>query len=99
MSKQKCWFCDRKVEKERIFLSKERIQGIFSDKGVFSEMEIRDKDVKDWIVCNICAGMIKILASETTQVKDVVKSGLGSMVLGVTSGVSGITDKVKKKDS
>ncbi|MFW9995496.1 MAG: hypothetical protein ACFFD4_25895 [Candidatus Odinarchaeota archaeon] len=106
MAKTKCWFCDRKVEETFVFLPNDKIKHIFSDKGVFSQMEVRDKEIKDWVVCDVCAGLIKYLASETTQVKSVlktgqvaVKSGIDSVVSGVSSGVSGITKKVKKKDT
>ena len=93
MGKQKCWFCERKVEEDSFFLTKEKILHIFGKEGVFSEMEVRDKDVKDWIICIICAGLIKFLASETTQVRaivkgmsqssqDTIKSGIGAVVSG-----------------
>ena len=97
MGKQKCWFCERKVEEDSVFLTKEKINHIFGKEGVFSEMVVRDKDVKDWIVCNICSGLIKYLASETTQVKAIVKSmsqssqdSIKSGIGAVVSGLSGL---------
>ena len=51
----------------------------------YSEMEVRDDVIKNWVVCNVCAGLIKILASETTQVQAAVKKGFGGIKKGIGS--------------
>ncbi len=64
--KAECWVCRRKVSEDAIFLTEQDLREAFT--GVFKDLEVQET-FKNVVVCEICAGIVKLLGSETLQAK------------------------------
>jgi uncharacterized protein with PIN domain len=64
--KDECWICRRKVSEDGIFLTATDLQEVFS--GIFKNFDV-DEEFKNLCVCEVCAGIVKILASEPIQAR------------------------------
>ncbi|MHA1978844.1 MAG: hypothetical protein ACW98F_07465 [Candidatus Hodarchaeales archaeon] len=64
--KDECWVCRRKVSGDGIFLTATNLQEAFS--GIFKNFDVTE-EFKNLCVCEVCAGIVKILASEPIQAR------------------------------
>lgn len=87
--KAECWVCRRKVSDDAIFLKEEDLRDAFT--GVFKDMEVKET-FKGQCVCEVCAGIVKLLGSETLQAK--MKISQASDVL--KDKMKGIASRLKK---
>ncbi len=79
--KAECWICRRKVSDEAIFLTEQDLREAFT--GVFKDMEVQET-FKNTVVCEVCAGIVKLLGSETLQAK-----------MKITQAGAALKDKMK----
>ncbi len=63
---KECWICRRKVSDDGIFLKSNDLQEAFKD--TFPDFNVKET-FKNLCVCEVCAGITKIMASETVQAK------------------------------
>lgn len=86
--KDECWICRRKVSEDGVFITSENMQEVFA--GIFKDFEVKEA-FKNQCVCEVCAGIVKILASESVQARMAIskakvdikgKLGFGKEVLG-----------------
>ncbi len=87
--KAECWICRRKVSEEAIFLTDQDLREAFS--GVFKDMEVQET-FRNQCVCEICAGITKLLGSETIQAKMKISQAGAAL----KDKVKGITSRLKK---
>ncbi len=64
--KNECWICRRKVSEDGIFLTSVGLQSVFQ--GIFSDFDV-NQEFKNLCVCEVCAGIVKVLGSESVQAK------------------------------
>ncbi|MFX0085498.1 MAG: hypothetical protein ACFFAU_07480 [Candidatus Hodarchaeota archaeon] len=64
--KDECWVCRRKVSEDGIFLTSTNLQEVFT--GIFKNFDVNE-EFKNLCVCEVCAGIVKILASEPVQAR------------------------------
>ncbi len=74
--KHECWICRRKVSDDGIFLKPEDLEEIFT--GVFKDFDVKET-FKNTVVCEVCAGIVKVLASETIQAKMAISKKAGEL--------------------
>ncbi|MHA2225977.1 MAG: hypothetical protein ACXAC8_12275 [Candidatus Hodarchaeales archaeon] len=73
---KECWVCRRKVSDDGIFLKANDLQEAFKD--TFQDFNVKET-FKNLCVCEVCAGIVKIMASETVQAKMAVSKAKGDI--------------------